>query len=245
MHGKSAAHHIIPVRVLASVFGVLVLLTVVTVITARLDLGAINVPLALAIAASKAALVVSVFMALRYDNRVNALVFFIGTIFVVVFLALTLSDTALRGALGMTDAGVMPAGGPAAGAASPAPAPEGAETGAAAAPDSLPAATGSADEEAVLGSDPLPSIDGSALYVQYLCNTCHTTDGTPSVGPTMQGISALQSAQEIRSSIMNPDSVVAEGFAPGVMTATLTALRFFENITDGELEALVSYVVSL
>ena len=243
MHGKSAAHHIIPVRVLASVFGVLVLLTVVTVITARLDLGAINVPLALAIAASKAALVVSVFMALRYDNRVNALVFFIGTIFVVVFLALTLSDTALRGALGMTDAGVMTLGGPSGDAASPAP--ETPEAGAAAAPDSLPAATGSADEEAVLGSDPVSSIDGSALYVQYLCNTCHTTDGTPSVGPTMRGISALQSVDEIRSSIMNPDSIVAEGFAPGVMTATLTALRFFENITDDELEALVSYVVSL
>lgn len=268
MHGKSAGHHIIPVRVLASVFGVLVLLTVVTVITARLDLGALNVPLAIAIAASKAALVVSVFMALRHDNHVNALVFFIGTIFVVVFLALTLSDTALRGALGITDAGVMTGdlpspetasydGAPAItdtstadaneAAASPVATPVVPDTATAGSPNgvqsviTLPAEA----EEIDIGADPIAAIDGSTVYTRYLCQTCHSVDGAAGVGPTLQGIGARQSRDEITSSIMDPDLVLVEGFAPGVMTATLTALRFFDNVTEDELEALVAYIVSL
>ena len=94
-------HHIIPVSLLAKVFGALVFLTVLTVVTAEyVDLGALNVPLALAIAAAKASLVVTFFMALKYDNRVNTLVFSVGAIFVVVFLSFTLLDTTFRGDLG-------------------------------------------------------------------------------------------------------------------------------------------------
>lgn len=219
MHGESATHHVIPVRVLATVFGVLIVLTVITVITARINLGGFNVPLALAIAASKAALVVSVFMALRYDNRVNALVFFIGSIFVVVFLVLTLSDTALRGALGITDAGVMANG-----------------------PTGTPDPVAEAAESNV---EPVQTPDGEAIYAQYLCNTCHSTDGAAGVGPTMQGIGTLQSRADILSSIVEPDAVIVEGYQPGVMTATLATLGFFEGITEAELDALVSYVASL
>lgn len=94
-------HHIIPQKTLLKVFGWLVFLTVLTVLTARyLDLGPFNVPLALAIAGTKATLVVSVFMALKYDKQVNVLVFVVGTLFVVVFLAHTLFDTLWRGDLG-------------------------------------------------------------------------------------------------------------------------------------------------
>ncbi len=94
-------HHVIPKKVLYSVFGALVFLTILTAITAEyVDLGAFNVPLALAIAGSKAALVVTFFMALKYDNKVNTLVFMFGAVFVVVFLTFTLFDTAFRGDLG-------------------------------------------------------------------------------------------------------------------------------------------------
>lgn len=98
------SHHIIPVSVLAKVFGALIVLTVLTVITAEyVDLGPLNVPLALAIAGVKATLVVTFFMALRYDNRVNTMVFSVGSIFVVVFLVFTLLDTSYRGDLGNVD----------------------------------------------------------------------------------------------------------------------------------------------
>jgi cytochrome c oxidase subunit 4 len=94
-------HHVIPKKVLYSVFGTLVFLTILTAVTAEyVDIGAFNVPLALAIAGSKAGLVVTFFMALKYDNKVNTLVFMFGTVFVVVFLTFTLFDTAFRGDLG-------------------------------------------------------------------------------------------------------------------------------------------------
>lgn len=93
-------HHVTPKKTLYVVFAALVTLTILTGLTAQLDLGAFNVPLALAIASSKAALVVLFFMALKYDNRVNSLVFTLGIVFVVVFLTFTLFDTAFRGDLG-------------------------------------------------------------------------------------------------------------------------------------------------
>ena len=98
-------HHIIPMPLLLKVFGGLVFLTILTVLTAtQLDLGAFNVPLALAIAFAKAGLVLTFFMALKYDNRVNTLVFSLGVIFVAVFLIFTLFDTAFRGDLDNVDA---------------------------------------------------------------------------------------------------------------------------------------------
>ena len=94
-------HHVIPKKVLFSVFGALVFLTLLTAVTAEyVDLGAFNIPLALAIAGSKAGLVVTFFMALKYDNKVNTLVFMFGGVFVIVFLTFTLFDTAFRGDLG-------------------------------------------------------------------------------------------------------------------------------------------------
>ncbi len=98
-------HHIIPIRTLALVFGVLLFLTLVTAVTARIDLGPLNVPLALIIAGSKAILVALIFMALKYDNKVNLLVLVLGVVFAVVFLALTLADTEFRGEIGITEPG--------------------------------------------------------------------------------------------------------------------------------------------
>ena len=97
-------HHIASKKLLFSVFGGLVALTALTVITAEyVDIGSFNIVLALFIAGGKAALVVAFFMALKYDNRVNTLVFAVGTIFVVVFLSFTLFDTVFRGDLGNVD----------------------------------------------------------------------------------------------------------------------------------------------
>ena len=96
-------HHIIPIRTLGIVFGALLFLTVITVITSQVDLGVLNVPLALAIAGSKAVLVALIFMALKYDNKVNLLTVTLGVVFVVVFLALTMADTEFRGRLGITE----------------------------------------------------------------------------------------------------------------------------------------------
>ena len=219
-------HHIIPIKVLAIIFGVLVFLTVVTVITARIDLGAFNVPLALAIASTKALLVVAFFMALKYDNTVNTLVFSVGAVFVLVFLAFTLADTALRGSLGITEAGTV--------------------------------ADQQRAEEALRASEPAAAtpvaapdttaadvpIDGAAIFTQYACNTCHSLDGAAGAGPTLEGLGSRQTREQIIQSIREPDAVIVEPFAPGVMAATLNAFGF-ANITDAEFEALIDYLTEL
>lgn len=98
-HADGHAHHIIPTSLLFKVFGGLIVLTILTVAAAQVDLGALNVPLALAIAGAKAGLVVIFFMGLKYDKSVNTLIFSVGIIFVVIFLLFTLLDTAFRGTL--------------------------------------------------------------------------------------------------------------------------------------------------
>ena len=98
-------HYIAPTKLLLGVFGALVVLTILTAITGKADWipSWMHVPLALAIAAVKTALVVAIFMGLKHDNRVNTVVFVLSGIFVSVFLAFTLFDTANRGDLGNVD----------------------------------------------------------------------------------------------------------------------------------------------
>ena len=96
-------HHITPMRTLIGVFAGLIVLTILTVITSRIDLGILNVPLALTIAIGKASLVVLFFMALKWDNRVNGIVLLLGVLFVSIFLIFTLFDTAFRGDLSNVD----------------------------------------------------------------------------------------------------------------------------------------------
>lgn len=102
-HAESHGHHIIPQSILFKVFGGLVVLTVLTVAVAQVDLGPLNIPVAIGLATLKASLVVMFFMALKYDKGVNALVFSVGSVFVVIFLVFTLFDTAYRGDIGNVD----------------------------------------------------------------------------------------------------------------------------------------------
>ena len=102
-----AEHYITPKKTLIQVFLALVVLTITTIFTSQLDLGSLNVPLALFIAIVKASFVVLIFMALKHDNRVNAVVFVVGTVFVVVFLVFTLLDTSFRGDLPNTFEGTI------------------------------------------------------------------------------------------------------------------------------------------
>ena len=100
-HAEHHEHHIVPLKILWSVFGALVFLTIATVLTAKyVDIGVLNFPLAMAIALTKVVLVATFFMALKWDNKVNVLILVLGCVFVIVFLAFTLFDTAYRGDIG-------------------------------------------------------------------------------------------------------------------------------------------------
>jgi cytochrome c oxidase subunit IV len=84
--------HVVELRVLANVFVALLLLTAITVAVSYFDLGAMNLAVALTIAAAKASLVALWFMHLRYESPVHAFVFLVGIAFLGLFLAITMLD---------------------------------------------------------------------------------------------------------------------------------------------------------
>ena len=75
-------HHILEYGTGIAVFGGLIFLTVITVLTAKyVDLGWFNFPLAMIIATIKAGLVCAWFMGLKFDSIDNRIIFFGGLIF--------------------------------------------------------------------------------------------------------------------------------------------------------------------
>jgi cytochrome c oxidase subunit 4 len=88
--------HVVPVRVYLAVFTALMVLTVVTVAISRVHLGALNAPVAMAIAVTKAVLVVLFFMHVKYSPRLTQFTI-VGTLFFLVILFGTILDYAARG----------------------------------------------------------------------------------------------------------------------------------------------------
>ena len=88
---------IVPRHVYYWVYGVLLALTLLTVGVAFLDLGHLNLILALSIAICKALLVMLFFMHLRYSSHLTWIVAGVGVIWLAHLLIFTLSDYLTRG----------------------------------------------------------------------------------------------------------------------------------------------------
>jgi cytochrome c oxidase subunit IV len=93
--------HVVPVGVYFTVFAALMVLTAVTTAAAFHDLGPFNNIVALGIATFKAALVVLFFMHVRYGTRLLPLVIAAGLFWLVLLIALSLTDYLTRGWLGV------------------------------------------------------------------------------------------------------------------------------------------------
>ena len=93
------AGHVSPIRVYLTIFGALMVLTLVTVLAAYVNLGAFNPVVAMAIAIFKATLVVLYFMHVKYSSRLTKLVVLTGIFFLVILLGETMMDYASRGFL--------------------------------------------------------------------------------------------------------------------------------------------------
>lgn len=91
-----AEHHVVPVRVYLTIFAALMLLTVVTVVVTGFDFGPFNLIVALAVAITKASLVVLYFMHARYSPRLTGIVIAAAIAFFVILLFLTLTDYVSR-----------------------------------------------------------------------------------------------------------------------------------------------------
>jgi cytochrome c oxidase subunit 4 len=92
-HGHDSHVHVMPFRVLLAVWAALMVLTVVTVAATWVDLGNLNLWIAMAIATVKATLVLLYFMHMRYDRPFNAVVFVSALAFVTLFIGIALIDT--------------------------------------------------------------------------------------------------------------------------------------------------------
>lgn len=89
-------HHIVPKQVYMNVFYALIVLTVITVAAARVDFGFLNTFIAIGIATVKAGLVAAYFMGLKYDEKLNVVIFVSGFFFLLVLFFFSQLDIITR-----------------------------------------------------------------------------------------------------------------------------------------------------
>jgi cytochrome c oxidase subunit IV len=92
-------HHVMPVRTNIAVFVALLVLLVMTVVAARLPLGALHVPVAMTIAVVKAVLIMLFFMHLLHSHRLMMVVSVASFFWLAIMVVLTLNDYLTRGVL--------------------------------------------------------------------------------------------------------------------------------------------------
>ena len=89
--------HISPKSTYYAIFGALMVLTAVTVAVAFVNLGSLNFPVAIAIAITKATLVVLFFMHVKYSSQLTKLFVVMAFFFLAILFSLTMTDYLSRG----------------------------------------------------------------------------------------------------------------------------------------------------
>ena len=91
------SEHVVSKKTYYIIFGLLMILTILTVVVARIDLGGhLNDVVALTIAVIKALLVVLYFMHVRYSSRLTWVFVGAGFFWLAILIVLTLSDYMTR-----------------------------------------------------------------------------------------------------------------------------------------------------
>ena len=90
-------HHVVPVRIYLAIFFSLMVLTALTVVVARYDLGPLNTVAALTIAGIKATLVILYFMHVKYGHRLIWVFIGASLFWLALLITLTTSDYISRG----------------------------------------------------------------------------------------------------------------------------------------------------
>ena len=99
-HGDGFHHaHAAPASLFLKVLVGLLILTVITVAVSRVDFGSMNMLVAMAIAAVKAALVLTYFMHLKWDTAINQIAILSSFLFLSLLFIFTLADLGTRGKL--------------------------------------------------------------------------------------------------------------------------------------------------
>ena len=90
-------HHVVPVKLYATIVSCLLAFTAITVFAAFVELGPLNTPIALGIAVFKATLVVLFFMHVRYNTPLMWVFAAAGFFMLLILLSLTMQDYMSRG----------------------------------------------------------------------------------------------------------------------------------------------------
>jgi mono/diheme cytochrome c family protein len=89
------------------------------------------------------------------------------------------------------------------------------------------------------GADAALAEQGAQLFDQLGCSGCHTLEAagsTATTGPNLDGSLPGKDEAYIRTSIVDPNAEIAEGFAPDVMPQT------YAELAPEELDALVQFL---
>jgi cytochrome c oxidase subunit 2 len=103
-------------------------------------------------------------------------------------------------------------------------------------------------ETSAVSGDPVAR--GQRWVEQFGCLACHTTDGTPGVGPTWQGLYGSQEALQdgttvevdpgyLRESIVHPGAKITEGFQ-NIMPPDIA-----QDMSDEQIQDVIAFIESL
>jgi cytochrome c oxidase subunit IV len=92
-----SAGHVAPKSMYYAVFGALIVGTVLTVAAAKVDMGPLNNIVMLAIACTKATLVILFFMHVRWSTRLTAVVALAGFLWLLILFGIGMTDYMSRG----------------------------------------------------------------------------------------------------------------------------------------------------
>lgn len=93
-HDEHGLSHVASAKVLLGTFGALMVLTVLTVLATKVDLGSsMNLFLAMVVATVKATLVCMFFMHLKYDKVLHTVAFVSALLFALLFVCFALMDS--------------------------------------------------------------------------------------------------------------------------------------------------------
>jgi cytochrome c oxidase subunit IV len=93
--------HVAPKSQLFAVFATLMVLTVATVLVSRVNLGYLNLPVAMAVAVTKALLVILIFMEVKYSPKLVQVTAAAGFLFLGIMILYTMTDYLSRNLLGV------------------------------------------------------------------------------------------------------------------------------------------------
>ena len=95
-HADLGHEHVTSLSVYFGIFGILMALTAVTVAVAWVDLGSLNILVALGVAVFKASLVVLYFMHLKYSSKLTWIVVGAGVFWLFILLSMIMADYLTR-----------------------------------------------------------------------------------------------------------------------------------------------------